>query len=78
MPKKTYVRREFRPMAGYFLLWVIIFIGIIIILKPADYDSLAERILWGFITFYVAISIRRHWPAMKALLDAKNGGRSGK
>ncbi len=70
-----YARREFKPLAGYFVLYSILFIGIIALLRPADYDHLIGRIFWGLITFSVAINIRRHWPAMRALLTARNGRR---
>lgn len=71
----THVRSKFRPMAGYFLLYTILFAGIIIVLKPSDYDSLPERIFWGLLTFSIVINIRRHWPAMKALLNSRGGER---
>lgn len=73
--KYKYIRREFRPLAGYFVLYVILFIGIVTILKPQDYDHLIERVFWGLITFSIAINTRRHWPAMKALLIARSRGR---
>ena len=71
-----YIRRPFKPMAGYFLLYLILFAGVITLLKPTDYDSLAERIFWGLITFSLVINIRRHWPAMIALLASRGNNGS--
>ncbi len=67
-------RRKVRPMAGYFVLNIILLLGIVTLLKAQDYDSLIERLFWALITVGIAINTRRHWPAMKALLDAKRGG----
>lgn len=63
--QKQYV---FRPLAGFWLLYFLAFIGIVTTLDGRDYDTLPERIFWAVITLGLIIGIQKHWPAMRQLI----------
>lgn len=60
--------RAFRPMAGFFLLYFIAFIGLVITLDGNDYNTLLERVFWAVIFIGLIVGIQRHWPAMRQLI----------
>ena len=60
--------RAFKPMAGFFLLYSVAFIGLVFTLDGNDYNTLLERIFWAVIFIGLIVGIQRHWPAMRQLI----------
>jgi uncharacterized membrane protein len=58
----------FRPMAGFFLLYSVAFLGLVFTLDGNDYNTLLERVFWAVIFVGLIVGIQRHWPAMRQLI----------
>ncbi len=63
--------RAFKPMAGFFLLYFVAFIGLVVTLDGNDYNTLLERVFWAVIFIGLIVGIQRHWPAMGQLIVNK-------
>ena len=60
--------KAFRPMAGFFLLYSVAFVGLVVTLDGNDYNRLFERVFWAVIFIGLIVGIQRHWPAMRQLI----------
>lgn len=67
-------KREFKPQAGFFFLYLIVFVCIVAVLGPKDYDSVLERAFWLLITVGIFWNLQRHWPAAHVLLSRLKRG----